>query len=526
MHTLFNKLAFILILPLLAMMSLGGHAVPETPSAPLVGAAVQPIAGQTYTLAGSGISASASSFALTSFTITQTGQPIQDSDMSSIFYVTFEPGNRTRQEIVSCTTVGTNTGSTVTISGCARGLSPLSPYSASTTLQFTHGGGTAVLVDPNSPQLFNQFVAKDNSATLTGILTFTSTAQPVYDTQPTFTNPLALVNYQTLLNTAISGAGTSSEATMGIGRIATVFQAASSTASSTSGAPLFLSSRYATDTPQNCSTASRGGCIVMSGLTGKIAQAWLDLTQTFAWTGAHMFASTVGITGTTTVATTTQAGNAFGGNITNNFTAGETINGLATPKPVMVATSTGNVFIVDGDVASTSNFIGFAVNNSVINTTAYVQTDGVVKGFAGLTPGARYYVSDTAGTLSTTPGTAEDYVGFALSATQIYIDHGATAGWQYLGSQGIGTSVDTAINQPFARFAILNVSISGTSCGSNVTLTIAKIGNTSATYTEEPTVTGSNNCSASYTWTASSSIRNTVSAGGAPAQTATAYYYR
>ena len=129
--------------------------------------AVTPIAGQTYTLAGSGISSSETSFTLTSFTITQNGYRIQDSDMSDTFYVTLEPGSRSRQEIVSCTTVVQNSDGTATISGCTRGLLPITPYTASTSLQFAHSGGSTVIFsDP--PQLFNQAGFKDNDETVTG----------------------------------------------------------------------------------------------------------------------------------------------------------------------------------------------------------------------------------------------------------------------------------------------------------------------------------------------------------------------
>lgn len=128
---------------------------------------VTPIAGQTYTLAGAGIGSSDTSFTLTSFTITQTGYRIQDSDMSDIFYVTLEPGSRSRQEIVSCTTVTQNNDGTATISGCTRGLLPIAPYTASTSLAFAHAGGSSVIFsDP--PQLFNQTTFKDNDETITG----------------------------------------------------------------------------------------------------------------------------------------------------------------------------------------------------------------------------------------------------------------------------------------------------------------------------------------------------------------------
>lgn len=148
--------------------------------APNTGATVQPIGGQTYTLAGSGVTGSASSITLQSFTIPQTGQKIQDSDVSSTFFLTIEPGNRTRQEFASCTTVTQNSNGTATLSGCSRGLSPITPYTASSTLQFAHAGGTQVVFsDP--PQVFNQYAAKDNDELIPGQWTASGTSPWIYD---------------------------------------------------------------------------------------------------------------------------------------------------------------------------------------------------------------------------------------------------------------------------------------------------------------------------------------------------------
>lgn len=124
--------------------------------------------GLPYTLAGAGITPSATSFTLSSFTIPQNGYPVQDSDLASTFYVTFEAGSKTRQEFASCTSVGANTGGIVTISGCTRGLLPFYPYTASTTLKFSHAGGTSVTFsDP--PQLFNDIIQYANNLSFAGV---------------------------------------------------------------------------------------------------------------------------------------------------------------------------------------------------------------------------------------------------------------------------------------------------------------------------------------------------------------------
>lgn len=149
----------------IALVALGWYFVPQEDPGTL--GATNQIAGSTYYLAGSGMSSTATSFTLTSFTIPQNSTEITDSDLSDTFYVTVEPGNRNRQEIVGCTTVVQNADDTATISGCTRGLSPIAPYTETTSLKFAHGGGSIVILsDP--PQLFEQYGALDNDEVITG----------------------------------------------------------------------------------------------------------------------------------------------------------------------------------------------------------------------------------------------------------------------------------------------------------------------------------------------------------------------
>lgn len=170
---------------------------------------VTPIAGQTYTLAGSGISSSDTSFTLTSFTITQNSYEIQDSDMSETFYITLEPGSRTRQEIISCTTVAQSaTDNTATISGCTRGLMPVTPYTASTSLQFAHSGGSIVIFsDP--PQLFNQTTFKGNDETITGSWLFPTPLSNENAATKSYVD--SLVNGGTVSNDRLIVAGSAGE---------------------------------------------------------------------------------------------------------------------------------------------------------------------------------------------------------------------------------------------------------------------------------------------------------------------------
>lgn len=325
-HSILQVIAQVLLSPLLVVASMAGYHMQTNSEAnslttqmahyedlylartlqneqnqPTFGT-TQPFAGQTYNLAGSGVSGTAVSIILTSLTIKQTGQPILTADLvgsGGTFYVTIEPGSNTRQEIVGCTGV-TQSGTTATLTGCSRGLAPITPYTASTTLQFTHAGGSQVIFsDP--PQLFNQYAALGNSQTVTGLWNFTTTPTVANNA----VNPTDVVNYATLLATSIAGAGTSTFSAMGISRLATSLQIASGTASSSNGfqggSPLVIASKFATTTPGTLCNGSVWNCIPVAQVSGFLSQAWLNLTQAFTFSTTTHYTANIGtLTATTT----------------------------------------------------------------------------------------------------------------------------------------------------------------------------------------------------------------------------------
>src|SRR3990167_3626197 len=254
-------------------------------SEPILGAdTVLPLGGTVYTLSGSGVSASATSITLTSLTIPQTGYEILDADVSSTFYITLEPGNRTRQETASCTTV-TQSGSdnTATLSGCTRGLLPFTPYTASSTYRFAHGGGTAVVFS-NSPQLYNQFAGKDNDETITGVWSFP---------EPTTASSTATKNYADAL--AIAGAPDASLTVKGLVEMATKAEIAAGTAAGGTSAPLVAPSTY-----YNASSTATT-TIPVTNTSGKLSQGFLDLTESFTFSNvASLQMSTATSTATST----------------------------------------------------------------------------------------------------------------------------------------------------------------------------------------------------------------------------------
>lgn len=256
----------------------------------------------------------------------------------------------------------------------------------------------------------------------------------------------------------------------------------------------------------------------------------VTLNNNNTWTGTNTFN-----------ATTTFSAPTFGANVFVQYLASTTINGATAPVAVFVATSTNALWGTNASIATTSDFLGFAIENRVNGGTTTVQIDGVVNGFSGLTPGYSYYASTT-GVLSTVynTGTAEIYVGRAVSATQLLLDRKGDS-WQYLGSaqctiaSAASGSCDTS-SVPFARFALVQISLNFTTpCIGGVPnlyqLLVSKIGMTSATEQSVPGCDSGHNpagyTSATALFTSTSSVR--ISASGASTLGATgptAYFYR
>lgn len=229
--------------------------------------ATLPIAGSTYNLAGSGVTGSATSITLQSLTITQSGQKILDADLSDTFYITLEPGNRNRQEIVSCTTVVQNGNGTATLSGCSRGLSPISPYTASSTLQFSHAGGSQVVFsDP--PQLFNSYGALADDETITGNWKLGTDC-----TGGSANDEVCAKAY--IDSVGSSGAADANETTKGISELATENELIAGTSAGGTSARLVIPNSLATSTPSGGTSGAKR--VVVSESDGKINQLWLDL---------------------------------------------------------------------------------------------------------------------------------------------------------------------------------------------------------------------------------------------------------
>lgn len=138
-----------------------------------------------------------------------------------------------------------------------------------------------------------------------------------------------------------------------------------------------------------------------------------------------------------------------------NYTFGEAIDGTTTPQACYLKASDGKVYKADANLSLEAEyqFIGFTKENISIDNTGNVIVGGVVTGFSALTINQNYYLSDTAGAISSTPSTTAAYkVCRALTATEVLIEKGPKI---IIGTvtcsnpASPGATADTTISVPF-----------------------------------------------------------------------------
>lgn len=104
-------------------------------------------------------------------------------------------------------------------------------------------------------------------------------------------------------------------------------------------------------------------------------------------------------------------------------TAGET---LVAGNLIYLKSSDQRWWKCDADTASTVQNVPIGIAQGAgtagVAITSGVLIKGVDANQSGLTPGSTYYASNTAGGLSSTPGTTSQAVGVAITATTFYLD--------------------------------------------------------------------------------------------------------
>ena len=108
------------------------------------------------------------------------------------------------------------------------------------------------------------------------------------------------------------------------------------------------------------------------------------------------------------------------GAVKDDIDGGETISGATTPQASFIKEADGELYACDANDLTKLKFVGFVISDTTDGNPADLRASGVVAGFTGLTPGAKYYVQDDK-SIGTTPGTYYLLVGVAISATELLI---------------------------------------------------------------------------------------------------------
>jgi hypothetical protein len=107
--------------------------------------------------------------------------------------------------------------------------------------------------------------------------------------------------------------------------------------------------------------------------------------------------------------------------INNVYTADEAL----AARDALYISAADNVSKASASAAGTAQLVGFAKASAIDTADVTVVSEGVLTGFSGLTPGARYYLATTAGTITATipsgSGNTVTQAGYAKSATALHI---------------------------------------------------------------------------------------------------------
>jgi hypothetical protein len=197
------------------------------------------VQGQTYYLAGSGVTLTATTISLQSMEYPD-GTLVAMADFGDLGYITLEPETE-REENASFTNLTQNADGSVTLTGVTRGLAFKTPYTQDLALRQDHAGNTEVRVT-NSAPFYNQLAVKENDESITGQWEFPSTEadRPRNDADTDTAVLEALVTFGQLGRTAFAGVTNASTVAKGIVQEATQAQTDARTQTGSTGADLFL----------------------------------------------------------------------------------------------------------------------------------------------------------------------------------------------------------------------------------------------------------------------------------------------
>ena len=394
---------------------------------------------QAFTLAGAGNAIGATTLVIQDFNDLN-GVALTMADFGTLGYGTCEP-NSSNEEQISWTGITVNGDGTSTLTGVSTVLT-YTPYTKTSGLTKQHSGGTKFVVS-NTAGFYNEIAVKQNDEVVTGAWRFPNNAStPILGTSyvaPTIAWQVASKGY--VDSVAVSGAPNADTTTKGIVEIATGAELAAGTGTGGTGAAVVPAGSSFTNTSAGAGDVNK---VPVLNASGQLAAGFIaDASTTVAGkaelaTGAETAAGTAtggagplvpanssftatssGAADANKVAVLGSAGVIADGFGYTTVTAGETVTA---GQGAYAKAADSRAWKSQGTTdEATFNFIGvFADAGNAGDTVRLVPPGGVLT-TTGLTAGAYYFVSDTAGTLATTPGTRFARVGLALSTTRLLV---------------------------------------------------------------------------------------------------------
>lgn len=374
--------------------------------------------------------------------------------LSGTFGFIIDEGS-TIQEFITATCAGT------TCTSVSRGISLTDGSTSVTALKKAHRKGATIKMT-NWPVLGRLNRMLNGQDTTPGGVTISSSI--ILAADATTTNPATLVTFGQLSRQAISGAADGSETVKGIYELATGAEAAAGTSLGSTGARLVIPSSLASSTSSGSYTS------VMTDSAGKVSATFGGSASTLATLDSNSLvvqdpanATSTPTAGKIVLGDSQAKVNNWVSGETQYFTTAQAIDTTTTSIPVYFNEDTGLVAKTSASTASQTlfAFIGFAVKGQNIATSSQinVQISGVVSGFTGLTTSSRYYLANSAGTISVTTGTQTYSIGTALSSTTLRIEKGSK---RASGALAFTASLNSTTTVGF-RVSSVRISMAGTS---------------------------------------------------------------
>lgn len=221
------------------------------------------------TLAGAGVTSSATTITLTSFT-SAGGTPLTMSNFGSNGYIVLEPNSTSKIENITFTGITQNSNGSAILTGVTRGISFTAPFVATTALQKQHAGGSYAIC--SNPAVFyqNEFVEVNGNNTI----------------WPTASSSPASKGYADYVGSGGANIIPATTIAQGVVQLATGGQQASSTPVGSTGFNLVPWTSNATDTPTatcNATYAAKGAnCAVVANTLGHIDPGFVSSSTSFS----------------------------------------------------------------------------------------------------------------------------------------------------------------------------------------------------------------------------------------------------